>query len=424
MSRETAEFAYDLHAGLSVLQVPEFDHLQVIGMSATLAVHLKGLGEIDYEVLRKVSDHFMSIPSYALRPVLELLAEIEFVRLLTTGRTITKIVPNIPLFDDVYEGIGEYAAKELTLNGHEQATLAILENLYKAPRNRDALFNRLGMEKGVFDRCVTLGTTSGIVAQHTARGKNILISPYYFADNLDGLADLVAGAGTPALESALQKVKDNQGWPLSLVRATGEIGGVKLSSTEAKLVEKLAAEGIVKPPTIRFGGRTESFLFTPKPGATRLNAANREIYERAMALISAVRKGQLLPNAYRIRSPVRILESLRDNGYLRGNSEARDQYHNLIVLRVAHLKQTATDRWQLHLNRTQENEAALSLAIQLLRSGTMANMEVDQEARIALSKDEEYIQSLISAAELKKRQKQVTDAQAAHEFEQLILKLD
>jgi len=61
MSLETAEFAYDLHAGLSTLQVPEFDQLQIIGMAATLAVNIKGLGDIEYEVLRKVSDHFMSI---------------------------------------------------------------------------------------------------------------------------------------------------------------------------------------------------------------------------------------------------------------------------------------------------------------------------------------------------------------------------
>jgi len=45
MSLETAEFAYDLHAGLSTLQVPEFDQLQIIGMAATLAVNIKGLGD-------------------------------------------------------------------------------------------------------------------------------------------------------------------------------------------------------------------------------------------------------------------------------------------------------------------------------------------------------------------------------------------
>jgi hypothetical protein len=424
MSLETAEFAFDLHAGLSTLQVPEFDQLQIIGMAATLAVNIKGLGDIEYEVLRKVSDHFMSIPSYALKPVLEVLAEVEFIRIFKSGKTIEKITPNIPVFENVYRGLGEYADKEVKFNEHEEATVAILSSLYDAPRNKDSLYSKLGIDKKVFDRCITLGSQSGIVGQHIARGKNILISPFYFADNLDGLADIVAGAGTPALQSTLRKVKDNQGWPLSLVASTGEIGGTKLSVTEVQLVQKLAAEGIVRPPTIKFGTKTESFLFTPKPGSTRLNAANREVYERAMALISAVRKGQLLPDAYRIRSPVRILESLRDSGFLRSNSEARDQYQNLVVLRVAHLKQTSPSMWQLHLNRTPENEAALKLAIELLRTGTMSNMEVDKEARIALSKDEEYIQSLISSAEMKKRQKQLTDEQAVHEFEQLLLKLD
>lgn len=53
---ELAGFAYDLHAGLSSLQVSDFDDLQTVGMAATLAVHIKGLGEIDYDVLRKVSE--------------------------------------------------------------------------------------------------------------------------------------------------------------------------------------------------------------------------------------------------------------------------------------------------------------------------------------------------------------------------------
>ena len=116
-----------------------------------------------------------------------------------------------------------------------------------------------------------------------------------------------------------------------------------------------------------------------------------------MALISAVRKGQLLPNEYRIRSPILILETLRDRGYLRSNSEARDQYHNLVVLRVAHLKRIGIG-WQLHINKTAENEMASIFAISLLRTGSLSGMEVNQEARIALTKNEEYIQSLISAA--------------------------
>src|ERR1051326_4396951 len=130
MKREVAEFAYDLHAGLSAHQVSEFDDLHTIGMAATLAIHIKGLGEIEYEVLRKVSDHYMSIPSIALEKVLRVLAEVGFVRLFEKGRKIERVSPNIPVFEDVYEGLGQFAGSECALNEHEQATLEILGALY------------------------------------------------------------------------------------------------------------------------------------------------------------------------------------------------------------------------------------------------------------------------------------------------------
>lgn len=422
MTKEIAEFAHDLHSGLSSYHVAEFDDLHTIGMAATLAIHIRGLGEIDYEVMRRVSDHFMSIPSVALEKVLLVLEEISFVQLVRNGRKIGKIIPNIPVFEDVYEHIGSYASSECSLNSHEDATLHILKSLQDAPANKDALFNRLGIEKPVFDRCIALGSECGIMSEHQARGRSILISPFYFSDNLDGLADAAVSVGSNAIKSTLDKVKTNQGWPMGLVKSQGEIGGVKLNVTEQALIDKLSAEGIIRPPTIKFGGNSQSFLFTPKPGKTRLNAANREIYERAMALISAVRKGQLLADTYRIRMPVRLLEAFRDRGYLGANSEAWDQYSNLVFLRVAFLEQVTSSTWRLRLNGTPENIEALNLAISLLRTGELAGMEVNKDARIALSKGEQYIQSLISASEMKKRAKEIIDPQAKHEFEQLLLK--
>jgi hypothetical protein len=358
----------------------------------------------------------------ALEKILEVLEEVGFVQLVRSGRKISQVIPNIPIFEDVYEGIGGYAQSECTLNSHEEATLQILGSLQNAPANKDALFNNLGIEKPVFDRCLTLGGESGIMSEHQARGRSILISPFYFSDNLDGLADAAAAVGSNAIKSTLEKVKTNQGWPIGLIKSQGEIGGVKLDATEKALIDKLSAEGIIKPPTIKFGQKTQSFLFTPKPGNTRLNAAKREVYERAMALISAVRKGQLLADAYRIKMPVRLLEAFRDRGSLGANSEAWDQYSNLVFLRVAYLEQFSTDRWRLRLNNTPENVEALNLAINLLRTGDLAGMEVNQDAKIALSKDETYIQSLISASEMKKRAKEIADPQAKHEFEQLLLK--
>ena len=423
MTKAIAEYAFDLHAGLATHRVSEFNDLKLIGMAATLSIHIRGLGEINYEVLRKVSDHLMAIPSMVLERVLEVLYHINFVTLVRSGKRITGVIPKIPAFDDIYEEIGNYASSECCLNSHEQATLQILEVLQKSPVNKDALYNNLGIERPVFDRCITLGNKSGILSEHQARGRRILISPFYFSDNLDALADTAASVGSNAIKNTLDKMKNNQGWPLSVVINTMEIGGKKLNQTEFELIKKLAMEGIVKPPIIKFANKTESFLFTPKPGNTRLNAANREIYERAMALISTVRKGQLLADEIKIKSPFQILQALRIRGHLGANSEARDQYRNLVVLKVATLKPVASNMWELHLHKTPENEEALELAINLLKTGELARMEIDQRARIALTKDEEYIQSLISACELKRRVREIKHPEAEHEFEQLLLKL-
>jgi len=424
MSKEIAEIAFDLHAGGSAMVIPEYDDLQKIGMAATLAVHIKGLGDIPYEVLRKVSDHYFSIPSYALEPVLRILSEVNFVRLTERGRKIDIVTPNIPLFDDIYNTLGDFTSSEFDLNSYEQATLQILSALQKAPVNKDTLYTNLGIEKPVFDRCVDLSGSCGILSLHEARGRKMLISPHYFADNLDALADAAVAAGASTVAGVLGKVKENQGWPLSLALSQGEIGGTRLSTTEQDLLRKLSEEGVIKPPTIKFGSTAQSFVFTPKPGAARLNAANREVYERAMALISTVRKGQLLPKKYAIRSPKAILSALRDNGYLKSNSDAYEQYHNLVVMRVASLKEVRPGRWQLHLNDTDENKAALNLAIKMLQTGSMSGMEIDTNARIAMTKNEQYIQSLISSKDLKQRQQQKRDEQADHEFDQLLLKLE
>jgi len=424
MSRSVAEFAFDLHAGLSGHQITEYDDLYTVGMAATLAIHIKGLGQIDYEVLRKVSDHFMAIPSIALEKVLRVLDEIGFVRLVESGRRIEQVIPNIPVFDDVYEQVGAFASSELHLNEHENATLEILGALQNAPRHRDGLRDRLGIDKSVFDQCLKITSASGIVSEQVARGRPMLVSPFYFADNLDGLVDAAVASGANTIQSVLKKIKDNQGWPLSLVAKTGEIGGIKLDERERSLVTKLASEGIIRPPTVRFGEASESFVFTPRPGIARLNASNREVYERAMALISAVRKGQLLPEKYRIRSPLHILKALRERGFLKSNSDAKLQYQNLVVMRVAQLREVQSGRWQLHLLNTDENKAALNLAIDLLSTGALAGMEVDHEARIALSKGEEYVQSLISASELKRRQRQIVSQEAEEEYGQLLLKLE
>ena len=424
-NKKLGEFAFDLHTSLKEYSIPDFENLPDIGRAAALAVHLKGLAEIPYEVLRQVSDFYFGIPSALLKNAIEILAEIEFVRPVTQGRTYKSIIPQVPAFDDVYETVGSFANTEYDLNEHEQATLLILGELFEKPENKDRLRHNTSIEKPVFDRCMEIGKTGGIITEHMARGKNIVVSPYYFGDSLAQLADAAASSGADEIRNVLNIVQRYQGWPLSLIAKATEIDGQPITETHKQLILKLSAEGILKPPTINFDGGNESFIFTPKPGNARLNAANREIYERAMALVASVRKGQLLAKKYRINSPLAILRALRSRGFLKGNTEADVQYKNLVVMKVGYLVAVNGGRYQFHIHATDENKKALDLAISLLETGNVGEeVRVDEEARIALSKDEKYIQSIVSAEKLKKRNIEITDERAKEEMGQLLLAFD
>jgi hypothetical protein len=389
-------------------------------MAAVLAVHLKGLDEVAFDVLRKVSDHYFEIPSYALKSVLEVLAETELVRLITEGKTIKKVIPTVPFFSNVYSLVGEYSRSE-GVNEHEELVLKMLSKLKERPHNQDSLRASLGANANMMSRTITITQQGKILRTHRARGQDIIVSPLYFADGLEALADMAAGRGLSEMTSLLNKIRGGQGWPLDLIMSSSSIAGVSVSNDEKRLLRKLTQENILKPPSLSVSGNQFNFVFTPRPGKGRLNASNRIVYEKAMALVSAVRKGQLLPEAYRIRLPKRILEALQERGYIRANTEAGLQYTNLVRLRVGRLEHAGGSWYRFSLIDTPENKSALSLAIGIISEGNLSNLETNQEARLALSKDETYIDSVIAAAGLRERSVVPLDEETKRIFDNLIL---
>lgn len=421
-NQDKAEFAHDLEVGLARKSVPEFDQLPLVGMAGKLALNVRGLGEIDGGVLRQVADHFFDIPAAVLNPVLEILAEIEYVQLVKEGKTVKKVIPSVPHFSSVYGGLGEYLGT-ISLTEHEELAVAVLEELRAKPEKRDALLNRLGADAPVFRRVESVTAEGGLIVPKRARGQDILVSPFYFADSLDVLAQKAATGGSKNIAKVLDLVKKAQGWPLSLILEKGEISGVKLSPEEVALLREMVADGVLRPPSLSVsGGKTEHFIFTPAPGARRLDGAAREIYERAMALVAAVRKGQLLPNQFRIRSPVALLSKLRSAKWIGASTEAAAQYSNLVTLRVGKLKKVKENWYRFELIDTDENRKAVDDAITMFEQGEPV-MGVSEEARLALQRDEAYIQSLVSATKLRSVERPALDSESRTQYEQMLLDL-
>ncbi len=423
-NEQKAEYAHDLEVGLARQSVPEFESLPIIGMAAKLALNLKGLGAIDAAVLRQVADYYFDIPANVLPRALEVLAEIEFVQLIKDGRTLKQVIPSIPHFSSIFGGLGEYLGT-IQLTEHEDVAIAVLNELKNKPEKRDSLMGRLGAENAVFKRVEMLSATGGLVVSKRARGQDILLSPAYFSDNLDALATQAASGGSKSIEKILTLVTKAQGWPLSLILARGEINGTKLSSQELLLLQELVADGVLRPPSLHntLTQTDEYFVFTPRPGKLRLDGARREIYERTMALVAAVRKGQLLPVAFKIWNPVALLRKLRNQKWIGASSEAAHQYKNLVTLRVGKLEKVSLNRFKFVLYDQPENLQAVDDAIALLQSGDPSTFTASQDAQIALQRDETFIQSIIASNKLKSTERPNLDADSKAQLEQLLLDL-
>lgn len=422
--KQVAEYSFDLQVGLEGADVPEYDVVKTLGKAAVLAVNLRGLGEVQYVNLRLVAARHFHIRSDVLDPVLRTLADLELIKLVSSGETIKQIIPTVPHFENVYQTVGDYTAQK-PLNELEQVTLHMMDRLYGSPVNRDALRSELGADKESFAQSLQIGIDAGLMIDQRARGRDIIASPLYFSGNLDSLIDMAAKGDTPNVQRLLTLIQKNQGMPLSMVIGQRRIGENAISDDDIALLQALAKEGVLKPPSIlRPNKAEEKFIFTPAPGRARLSAANREIYEKGMALAAAVRKGQLLPEAYRIKWPQALLNQLAERKWLHASTEAAHQYRNLAVLGLGRLEPTGSGFYRFHLIDVPENLTAVAIAKTLLRGETPPDLEQDNQARLLLNRDETYVRSHISSAALRKvTEKTIISRKAEREIEQYMLKL-
>lgn len=420
---EVAARCHEIQTGLGMTEVPEFDNLRAIGMAVRLALHIRGLPAVNYETLRLVANHFLEIPSVGLKRIMEILAEVEFVKLVTQGKTIKAVVPTVPYYETLYSTLGEHAS-DLEFNEPEKLSIELLCRLSKAPEKLDTLQSVLGAEPKLLSRAVTVGKKGAYVRVHRSRGRDVALSPTYFSENAEIYADMVAGSGSKQVQKLLTSIRAAQGMPLSIIQKTKYIGGIKISDEELNLLLRLAQDGAVKPPSITTSHAGENFfLFTPTPAGAALAPTKRDIYEKAMAIVAAVRQGQFLPQQYAIRSPGAVLYTLKTNLKLgKATTEASQQYRKLVHLRVATLNDIGNGFSELQIINTPENREALEIAYALVESGVPAGTEVDEAARDALQKEHSYVESLVASGQLQNRHNIALTPQQELEIENLFLK--
>jgi len=414
----------EIQTSLGTKEVPEFETIPELGMAVRLSLHIRGLALIDYQVLKMVANHYIGIPTLAVERIVRLLAEVEFVRIQSTGSSIKGVLPTVPYYDDLYDRLGEYATNERAFNEAEQLALHLVDRLAKAPDKIDALRNSTGADKKIFERNLKIGVEGSYLITRRHRGRDIVLNPVYFSENSEVFADAVSSSGADSIREVLDAVSHAQGWPLSMIESGSRIGKIDLAPDQVQLLKRLAQDGAVKPPMIETThAGTNYFMFTPTPSGVALSPTKREVYERAMAIVAAIRQGQLLPREYAIRSPGAVIYTLMNNLKLgRATTEATQQYKKLTHLRIARLVPTGGGFCELHIIDEPENREALQIAYALVSGDQLKGMEVDEQARKALQQDQQYVESLIASSNLRSRESIKLNSEQAEQLDLLFMR--
>ncbi|EMB9880707.1 hypothetical protein T4Y61_12955 [Pseudomonas aeruginosa] len=413
---------HEIQLAMKDREAARLERIPEIGMAVQLALHIRGLPILQYSLVKLVATTLIGIPRLAVDRITRLLAEIEFVRLIQEGKSIKSVLPTVPYFEDLYDGLGEYFETESGADEFETLTLEIVDRLAGAPHNADSLASALGADRKAFDDSIEIGTKSSFLIKQRHRTRDILMNPTYFTENADIFADHVAKVGAKTVQHTLDLLKRAQGWPLALIEKTQEIGGKKVSADEVALLKRLAQDGMVKPPSIITSHAGQSmFMFTPTPGQVNVSPLKREQYERALAIVSAVRQGELLPNRYSIRNPGALLYRLKTDLQLKPTSDYAEQYQNLVLLRIAKLEKQSNGWHQLKIIDTPENRESLNIAYNLVQGEKIADLDIDKDAIAAMTGSQEYVESLVSSKLLREREKITLSEETQNEVTQLLL---
>ncbi len=355
--------AQDIQTGLQEYSVSEFKSLTEIGWAARIAIHLRSSGPVESHRLQFVAEHLFGVNKWAFSQVLGLLQRANLVRVIGSGDEATVVPQSIPYFNGLYERLDEIAA-DAGLNEHEQLSVDLLHRLSVSPAPKNRILHDTGAETEVLDRVLSIGSSGSYLGQVKVAGSEILVSPLYFSENAPQFANIVAKHGEADVKRVISLLRTYAGWPLSHI-LKGRIGPETLTPTELEVARSITSRALTQPPSITARGATNFFVFTPMIGTAQIEVIEKEIYERAIAIVAAIRHGQHFA-FWEIKYPTTLLRRLMERP-ISPPAEAKDQYRDLALRQIVRFDPPPPKPFQsVVFIDNPENRKAVALAIEML----------------------------------------------------------
>lgn len=383
----------DVYGGLqtvdqtSGLVAGELNATRLTGMAATIASNIKGVDVVDnIKALTVIASHQWGIDSLALPRVLEILEEVGYITVHRSHGKIAKIDEHIHLLHDrMYEDLGE-EWQAIDPSELDAASVETMNRLALAPSRLSDLTDFLN-DPTLVSPLLEFGKDAQLLKTFELDDGDLLVwSPYCGYENPEALLPLFEAYDDEAVRAEFERVKAYQGLPLK---------------DSAVILEQAVGHGILTANSIKGSGGEAAFAFLPYRAAPEYRHIKKAILEKALILLAAVRYGQHYAK-HPIKRETWLLEALLEpNRALRATTEAKDQYFTAAQAQIIRLIRSGGSNWfRPQLIDTEDNKAAVTLALDLVRYGEPVEARDDPSQRLLFT-DGKYLTPLMTMKERK-----------------------
>lgn len=333
----------------------------LMGKALNLALHIRGFNVIkDYKGLSYAAAE-LGVNSTELPAVLAELQEIEWVRLVGSGRSIKRVEVLVPELRDGFEVVGQ-RWRDLSPTELEEASVLALAEAVIRPYSQITLNSELGLSKALSETVLEVGEAGTFLRVYRLdTGERIVYSPLYGDSNPEKAVELVKKYGDQRVRTLIESVRNQQGLPVERLKGDA-------------FVREAIRSGLVMAPAVK----DKQFAFTPQQG---LLPEETIILDKARAIVSCVRYGQNYAEITKIFSPKAIVDALISRKRLNPHSEHLQQYGLLTKKGIGRVDKVPGDKWQFTIADTADNMKALQVAKDLLETGDAVSQNVDDAAQ-------------------------------------------
>lgn len=368
----------------------------LIGKAASLASHLRGIQVIeDYEALKALASK-LGINATELLSVLEILHEIEYIRVIGNKRKPSKIEVLITIFEETYDLLGE-KWKDDNPDEFEKKMVEIINDLSNYRVSQQEIISRYDLRSEDIDIITHIGRNGGFLDTYLGDGDSYLFSPIYMEENPQKIMKFLDSYDEKNVKATLNLLNGKPGYPI-----------VNFENIEDDIILGLMSSNVLQTPAITASGGKVNFLFTPY-----VNTTDKEMVRHARNVVSAIRYGEKFSQYSELKYPELFLQRLIERGYIGKNphSDIEAQYGVLRDNGLGRIEEIGTGRYRFYLADTPYAKDVVRLAKSMITSKSSFDPEMQRgiiaeawEERQYLSKYNfsEYIPNLSNLKNIRK----------------------